>query len=392
MSMELVIISPTEEGYIKEIEFNKEDLKKQLAVKLETYKGMVYSDEQIKIAKGDRADLNKLKKAIEKKRLEVKRQCLAPYVTFEVDVKELLSLIDEPIEEIDIQVKAYEKKVEEEKLIDIEAFYNESIGDLLTILPYTKLFNPKWANVSVNMASIKKEITEDIDKVTKDLDIITGLKSEFETEIKSVYLEELDLTAALSKRTVLEKNKAVQEEYQRKMEEKAEMERLIKEAEEKKRIEEAERKRLMQLEFKKMVDEEAEKQRLIKLEQSKLLERKLEIVESVKENNSFEAELMKELENYEIEEVYTVEDAENFFDEEVETIEEIIGSIEEIQGSIDNTVEDVEMITIPKEEYEELLEDSHQLECLKACGVDEWVGYAEAIEMYIETEKEGKNK
>ncbi len=45
-----------------------------------------------------------------------------------------------------------------------------------------------------------------------------------------------------------------------------------------------------------------------------------------------------------------------------------------------------EMITITKEEYDELLEASEFLSCLEACGVDNWGGYSEAYEMMNEDE------
>ena len=47
-----------------------------------------------------------------------------------------------------------------------------------------------------------------------------------------------------------------------------------------------------------------------------------------------------------------------------------------------------EMVTISKEEYESLLDSELQLSCLEACGVDNWEGYDDAMEMYNEDEDE----
>lgn len=41
-----------------------------------------------------------------------------------------------------------------------------------------------------------------------------------------------------------------------------------------------------------------------------------------------------------------------------------------------------ETITISKEEYARLLEESHFLRCLEGAGVDNWSGYDFAQEMY----------
>lgn len=46
-----------------------------------------------------------------------------------------------------------------------------------------------------------------------------------------------------------------------------------------------------------------------------------------------------------------------------------------------------EMVTITKQEYDELLKaqgDANFLYCLQACGVDNWGGYADAQDMYTE--------
>ena len=45
-----------------------------------------------------------------------------------------------------------------------------------------------------------------------------------------------------------------------------------------------------------------------------------------------------------------------------------------------------ETVTITKEEYEYLLEQSEFLGCLEACGVDNWNGYSDAYEMFNEEE------
>ena len=45
-----------------------------------------------------------------------------------------------------------------------------------------------------------------------------------------------------------------------------------------------------------------------------------------------------------------------------------------------------EMVTISKEEYESLKEDSEILDCLRACGVDNWQGWDDAMDMYHENE------
>jgi len=70
--MELVIYSPKDDEFLTNINFNYDELKQELAVRLDKYRNLVYSEDSIKEAKADRATLNKFKKAIEERRKEIK--------------------------------------------------------------------------------------------------------------------------------------------------------------------------------------------------------------------------------------------------------------------------------------------------------------------------------
>lgn len=48
----------------------------------------------------------------------------------------------------------------------------------------------------------------------------------------------------------------------------------------------------------------------------------------------------------------------------------------------------MDKVTITLAEYESLLEDKEKLDCLEACGVDNWGGYSDAMEMFYEEEEE----
>lgn len=110
----------------KVIEFNFEELKGEITAKAALYKNMVYTDETIKEAKADKATLNKFVMALEDKRKEVKKECLQPYETFEKQIKELVAIVNEPVELIDSQVKTYEEKLKAEKLEQIKAYWEST--------------------------------------------------------------------------------------------------------------------------------------------------------------------------------------------------------------------------------------------------------------------------
>ena len=62
--------------------FNYDELKKELTEKVKTYETMAYTDDQIKDAKADRANLNKLKKALNDERIRREKEYMQPFNEF----------------------------------------------------------------------------------------------------------------------------------------------------------------------------------------------------------------------------------------------------------------------------------------------------------------------
>ena len=87
-----------------EVSWNFQEVKDRLETALSEYQGMVYTDDTIKTAKSDVANLRALAKTIEDRRKEVKEKCLEPYSVIEKQAKELVALIEKPIAAINEQV------------------------------------------------------------------------------------------------------------------------------------------------------------------------------------------------------------------------------------------------------------------------------------------------
>ena len=190
--MELTIYEPSS---APEIRWNNEEIKREVKAVLERYDQLVYTDEQIKVAKADRAKLNKLYQAIDKKRKEVKKQCLEPYEKFEAQVKEILALIAEPIALIDSQIKEYEEVKKKEKLDQIQqAFIARGFQPFVK---FEQVFEPKWLNATVSMKQIEQAMTDKMYQISTDLHTIDTLP-EFAFEAKEVYKQSLDLNKAIT--------------------------------------------------------------------------------------------------------------------------------------------------------------------------------------------------
>lgn len=216
--LELKIYNPTTDKFIKEIEFNFDDIKNELISKVEMYNSLTYTDDQIKEAKSDRANLNKFIATIEDKRKTVKKLILEPYNNFEAKIKELVGLVNKPIEAIDTQIKAVENKAKELKQNQIELIYAENIGNLKEVLPLESIFNPKWLNATVTIKNAEAELKSIIDTVKKDLSVIDTLDSEFKLQVKDYYLRTRDLSGALAEKARLEEQKKKIEAVEKKPE------------------------------------------------------------------------------------------------------------------------------------------------------------------------------
>ena len=196
--MELRLINPNESGFLQHIEWNSEEIRKQVQMMMSAYTDVVYTEDTMKAAKDDRATLNKFKKVIEDRRKEVKKKCMEPYEQFEKEVKEITALIDKPIGMIDSQIKEYEEKQKAEKKSQIQAAYDESIGEFANDLPFERVFDTRYLNATFSLSKAMSEVIEKIEKFKTDIATIDSLDSKHKLNVRDVYVRTLDLSQAMA--------------------------------------------------------------------------------------------------------------------------------------------------------------------------------------------------
>ena len=182
----------------EEIEFNFQELKTAIANMTEKHKGVVYDEGQMKTAKLEKADLNKLFKALEDERKRVKRECLAPYDLFASDIKTLTDMVLIPVNEISSQITKSEEARKEAKKKEVEEIFNKEIGDLNMLLSFSRIFKEKWLNSSEPIKRISEEIKSLIGQINDDLKVIDDLDSIYTLQIKDKYLDSFSLSSALA--------------------------------------------------------------------------------------------------------------------------------------------------------------------------------------------------
>ena len=211
------------------IETNFEEIKAALVAGLEEYKGMVFTAESQPEAKKTVASLRKLKKAMNDRRIEIKKTFMAPYTNFEAQVKELDKLIDEPIDFISGQIEEFERRRVEAKKAMICEIYTGIMaehGTAMEYLPLDRIYDSRWENSTTAQKAITEAITAHVEYVEKDLDTIRAMESEFEDKGLAKYRATLELSDAITTMNQYQKQKEEilrrqAEEEQRKAEEEA---------------------------------------------------------------------------------------------------------------------------------------------------------------------------
>lgn len=152
---------------------NLETLKAELLPKIEQYKNIVITAENIQTAKEDRASLNKLKTAIDEQRIIIKKKCMEPYKKLEDECKEITNPILETVQAIDEKLKPFEDEYRESKLLKLKVAFckttHHSWVDFNSVLP------ENWANKSESVEKLTTEINKAVNEINKEYAEIINL-------------------------------------------------------------------------------------------------------------------------------------------------------------------------------------------------------------------------
>lgn len=264
LNLKEVVVTPGK------IDFAKEKFIELLDRMVESYEGLVVTEEEIKKFKQELANLRGFKKGIEDFRKEKKKAYSTPYDIFEADVKELTSKIDFVVNNINTQLDVFEEKRKAEKQIKIDEIKNklmEKYG-----MDFNFIEAKDFLNATKTIKSITVELEEQIanyvkaenDRIEKERLIqekkemlemlLETFQDKFELRSKIRYTEIeflLDVSTSEIKETL-------QVMFQERKDNENEFDRIQAENEEKKRLEEEEQKRLSEIEKEEVVEEVAE--------------------------------------------------------------------------------------------------------------------------------------
>lgn len=219
---------------------NFDEVAKDFEGRMSQYDGIVFTEDKKTDAKKVVADLRKDKKEITDSFKAVKELWMAPLNQFKQRVDELAVKADKPINHINGQIEAFEAKRLEERRAEIQAIYDEEIGDMGDFLPLYRIQDEKWLNASKSLKSIRKELSETVVNARAGKLAIEAMQSDAVPEALRKFQSSLNLPEALAHINAYEAQKAdVLRRQEEERKHRAEIERIREE--ERQRIADEER-------------------------------------------------------------------------------------------------------------------------------------------------------
>ncbi|MCB5875882.1 DUF1351 domain-containing protein [Blautia producta] len=225
--MELKITTPMAPGILPEVQWNNEELRKDVAGKAEEYKNTAYTAEQLPEMRKDRAKLNALVTAFEDQRKQVKKFYNTPYDKFEKEVKEVLAPVREAITLIDKGIAEVEKKYREDRKAKMQELYEKYVGDLKKLVPFARTVKEEYYKKAFTDKKLEQAYSDFFGRIWEDMKALDGLPERFRDKALLKYVESFSLSEALREGKRLEELEKAMEERRKKQE----AERTAREAE-----------------------------------------------------------------------------------------------------------------------------------------------------------------
>lgn len=195
---ELQIVSPRPEQRFPTVIWNYEQLKQEIAAAVKIYENLTVTPETEKDCKETRAQLNKLRTAIETARKEVKAKINEPLKKFEAEVKDVEAPIDEAIAGLDKQLNELKEIKQKEKLEKIKAAFAEAKFPAFVTLE--QIYRKNWINASCSIPVIRKDMEEIKAGIENDLKSLQALPK-YSEEAIHFYEKSLSVQTAIEKVT-----------------------------------------------------------------------------------------------------------------------------------------------------------------------------------------------
>lgn len=171
MATELSIIEPKIDVHPSPITIsNQEQVEKAVSDFVAQYgRDFVVTPDNIKETKKMRAQLNKVAKAIDEKRLGTNREYKKPVTQFDTLMKGYQKQVLAIMEPLDIKIEEVEELARQERLDGVKATIDEMAPNF-GVAPSDIPVRPNWLNKSTTNKQLVDEISSDMKQLKKDRD------------------------------------------------------------------------------------------------------------------------------------------------------------------------------------------------------------------------------
>lgn len=196
---------------IPEIQFPSYMYYREQAIALSEYvRSMEVTPENVKEVKKLLADTRKVTDRLNRKRIDIKKDILREYDTFESQVKDITGIIDEADQELRSKVRELDELERKEKLAAIWEIWQKRIQQYDRIEAYIpsafeKWLSPVFLNKSVSLKKAEEAMTAWLKDVDKSIEAASAMGEEYLVE----YIKIGDLAEAVEN---VSRNKSIREQ------------------------------------------------------------------------------------------------------------------------------------------------------------------------------------
>ncbi|MCT3390349.1 DUF1351 domain-containing protein [Lentilactobacillus hilgardii] len=157
---------------------NFDQLKTAVEAYAAKYQNLAVSTSTEKEAKASRAELRKLKAALDDRRKEIKKDYAKPYKEFESKVKSLEQTLQSAIDPIDSALKDLQERERYARQQDVKKLINE-MAVTYKVDPEEVEIDPTWLNKSTSHSKIVNELADGMKTIAKQ-------HQQLETDIQTI--------------------------------------------------------------------------------------------------------------------------------------------------------------------------------------------------------------
>lgn len=168
------------------IEFPTEQVKSFITEYMKRYENVVYNDDVIKQVKDDKKELNKIKKTINDFGIKVDKELSANIKSFRNELKDIILMIDEPMENIEAKIEEFETRRKNEKKLHVTNLIEDRVRNsgLQEHFASKVELKEQYLNVSVTLKQVESDVMAQIALMQAEQDKYLMQVSQIEQQVE----------------------------------------------------------------------------------------------------------------------------------------------------------------------------------------------------------------